>query len=486
MSVRRNTGINLAGSIVPLIISLVTVPVYLHTIGDARYGVLAIVWLLVGYFGVFDLGLSRATANQIARLQDAPQVERERVFWTALMLNGLFGLVGGIVLFVGAHLAFGGFFRIPAQIGPELLPAMPWMALAVPVATLSGVLTGSLEGRGQFAVVNAIQVAGTILSQLVPLGVAVLIGPNLAWLIPSAVLARVVSSLPLVWAAVRLVPLSHPRLPSKDVIPTLLRYGAWVTVTYIVSPLMDAADRLIIGATLGVRAVTYYSIPYNLANKANILPGALTRTLFPLLSYKNEVEGTRVAGQAVRGLAAILTPFVIVGVIVMRPFLALWVGADTADRSFGIGEVLLLGVWMNSLASVPYAQLQGQSRPQVVAKFHVLELVPFLAILWIGLRVFGLDGAAGAWSLRVTVDAFLLFWAAGYGWPLMRALLFPFSLIVGSCVLAFLSPLPSLAGWAVGAVACALSIIWSISFESPARVQAVGLWRFLQKAVRRQ
>jgi hypothetical protein len=61
MSIRKNTIINLTGAVIPILVMLVTVPLYLKILGDIRYGVLALVWLLLGYFSFLEMGLGETT-----------------------------------------------------------------------------------------------------------------------------------------------------------------------------------------------------------------------------------------------------------------------------------------------------------------------------------------------------------------------------------------------------------------------------------------
>lgn len=418
MSIKRNTLYNLAGTVAPSLVSILIVPLYLHKIGEDRYGVLTIVWLFLGYFGVFDFGLSRATANIFARLRGAPPAEREAVFWTSLSLNAFFGALGGVSVYFIGKIVLAHFFKIPDVLRPEVLSSIPWLAATIPLSIISGMLSGVLEGGERFLSINTINFFANLGFQLIPLSIAYLVSPKLTIVLPAAVISRLILLvLPILALLVREVPIHGNMRFSAKWARELFQYGGWVSINGIISPLFSSADRFIIGSILGAAEVSIYTVPYNLVHRFQILPAALSRSLFPRFSGLPKAEGDQLAAQATRTLATLTAPFFVVAVIFMHPFLSLWIDPVFADRGSLVGEVLSLGVWMSSMAFIAFSLLQGQGNVRAVALVHLYETPFLLAITWCGIHWAGLTGAAWALSVRDIADA-LIFLALAH---LLRA-----------------------------------------------------------------
>ena len=460
--IARSTLINLAGATIPAALLLITVPIYLHLIGEARYGVLAIVWLLLGYFGVFDLGFGRAVANRIAALHDATAEERQGIFWTGLAISAVTGLIGGAILYLLGHWLFAHVLDIHGALRTEAENAMPWLASALPLAIIISLLAGALEGRQAFLALNGAQIFGTVLYQLFPLVLAYAGWVTLPYLIAAAIVGRLLSVLLLFALSYRHVPLSpRPRFALNQV-KSLLHYGGWITVTGLVGPLLTVFDRFLIGAKVGMVAVTAYTVPYNLVMRLSILPGSLQTALFPRFAMVDPAEAKALAARAVLSIGAIMTPIVVMGLLLIKPFLILWVGATLAEKTAPVGQILLVGIWINTLAFIPYAYLQARGRPDLPAKFHVLELLPYVAVLWALIDRLGVPGAAWAWDLRVLADTLLLFWAARITSGLSRAMagILP---ITGAFVIAFDMPYDSALYVGISVLLASASIGWSIA-----------------------
>jgi O-antigen/teichoic acid export membrane protein/acetyltransferase-like isoleucine patch superfamily enzyme len=419
MSIRRFTIYNLTGTVVPMLVSLVTVPAYLHLIGNARYGILALVWLFLGYFGLFDPGITRAASYHIARLHSPAQdKERESVFWTALCVNLAFGVVGGIIVYLVARPLFMYTFKMPVYMRGEVMTSLPWLAASVTVSVAFGVLGGALEAREQFAYLNSITILTASLTQLAPLAVAYWHGPDLRWLIPTVLLARMLGVIPNFIGIARTLPLGTGGRFDPNQVKPLFKYGGWITLSNLLAPILTSMDRIVIGSVLNADSVAFYTVPFNLVVRTSVLPGALSTSLFPQLSRGNNEESAKLASDSVLALSAIMTPLFVLGTAALPFFMHVWVGSSFASQAVPVGIILILGAWFNGLAYIPYTHLQASGRPDLPAIFHAIELLPFLGVLWLGLHFFGLVGAATAWSLRVILDGILLFAVAGRipGW----------------------------------------------------------------------
>ena len=117
---KTNFIVNLLYPSVRIAVAFVTIPIYLRHVGEARYGMISIVWILLGLFGFLDLGLSRAVTNALAKLRDAPQAQRARVLLTTFGLNLGIGLVGGAALYVFGGLLLKHFISVPDALSPEV------------------------------------------------------------------------------------------------------------------------------------------------------------------------------------------------------------------------------------------------------------------------------------------------------------------------------------------------------------------------------
>jgi O-antigen/teichoic acid export membrane protein len=446
VSVSRNTSYNLVGAAVPIVLALVTVPAYLHLVGVDRYGVLAIAWLLLGYFGLFDLGLSRATAHRIAAQRDDSEAERAATLWTALAINVAMGLVGALVLWPVAQWYFTTQFEVTASLKVEMVTAVPLLALSVPVATMTGVLLGALQGRERFLETNVISVTSTILFQLLPLGVAWVNGPDIFWLLLAALGARIVA-LAVMWRSCkRHVTVGHGFRFDRGQMRKLMGFGGWVALTAMIAPLLVIVDRFIIGAIVSAAAVAIYTIPAQLAQRLSVIPTALGNALFPRLSASSGEEQAGLATKASRTLACLMTLPVLGGIFLLDPFLNLWVGHQLGVQAAPVGKVLLLAYWANAFAIVPYVRLQAAGRPDLVAKLLLLEIPAYLVVLYVALDRLGLVGAALAFLLRCMTDYFVLSFAGGRSFPGLRLLTVNLSLLAAGVLVSTSFPFPDIWG----------------------------------------
>jgi O-antigen/teichoic acid export membrane protein len=411
--IARNVGWNLFGTGAPVLVAVVTIPILARELGTDRFGVLNLAWMLIGYFTLFDLGLGRALTRVVAdRLGAGRQDEIPVLFWTSLLLMLGLGLLGSVAGAGASAWLVSSALKVPVELRQETFRAFLLLAVSLPVTITTIGLQGTLQAYQRFRVASILRVVMGLFTFLAPVGMLPF-SHSLMAIVGALLAGRVVAWLAHLLVCLRVIPaLRSDILVRRSVVGPLLRVGGWMTVSNVISPLMVTFDRFLLGSLVSISAVTYYATPFDVVTKLFIIPAALSGVLFPAFASsfaEDSSKARRIYDRSVKYTAVVMFPIVLVVVAFAREGLQIWLGAAFADQGTKVLQWLAIGVFLNSVAHVPFAFIQGAGRPDLTAKFHLAELPVYLLAIWWLVGHFGLVGAAVAWTMRVGVDMLLLF-----------------------------------------------------------------------------
>lgn len=405
---------NVFGIATPLLIAAIVVPRLLASIGVERFGFLALAWGLIGYATAMDLGIGRATTQQVARMRngaDAHQIPN--LFATARRLTTLTSTIGMCLIAIAAMAGVYRYIRTEAVPLAEIQYSMLLLALALPMQAVSATYRGVNEAYLNFRSISILRIL---------LGAANFGGPYLValwtqelhWLVSTLVVSRAL-------ALMLYRKFAHDCLSqdghadrgryAKAHAHRLLQFGGWYTISSIVSPLLVQADRFFVGALISAAAVTVYVLPYEVTVQTLVFVSAVSTVSFPLISSlltSSPSDALRVFHSWLLRVSCLMLVVLATLAYVMPDLLRLWIGESVAPESILVGRILCVGVFFNSIGVMYFAWLHAQGKTLHTAVLHMIELPFFIGSLYFLINRYGVSGAAIAWTLRVTVDALAL------------------------------------------------------------------------------
>ncbi|HQS60064.1 MAG TPA: flippase [Gallionellaceae bacterium] len=409
MSLKRNTIWNLAGTGLPLLLGVVAIPYLYRHLGNEKIGILTLVWALIGYFSLFDFGLGRALTQQVSASRAAAQ-ERHLpgLVKSGLLFTAGTGLAGGLLLAILSYPLGFDWLNVSRDLQQNVTHSLLIAALGIPLTTVTTGLRGILEAYEDFRQVNLLRLLLGASNFGLPMLSVMFFGPSLIWVIVSLVVARFAVMVAHLILVGRKFPTGwHQGAFNLTQLRQLFSFGAWMTVTNVIGPLMVMADRFIISAVLGANVVAFYSIPAEMITRVLILPAALTSALFPRLTAvmaNDPSEARRLYRKCLKVVIITLLPVCLIIALGSHYGLTLWLGKDFADKSWIIVMVMALGIFLNGIAHVPFAAVQATGNARATGLLHTFELFLYLPLLYFFLNNYGLTGAVVAWTVRACFD----------------------------------------------------------------------------------
>lgn len=396
-----------------MLAAFVSIPVLISSLGVDRFGVLTLIWAVVSYFGLFDLGLGRALTLHLAPMFASKlHSSISPLITTTLALMFGLGMIAGLIMAILTPWGVSLLNGIANQ--QEVIDSLYAMAFAMPAILMTSGLRGVLEANHSFGIVNILRLPMGLFTFLGPLVIVVFYEQRLDYIAWVLAFGRIVACFAHAWWVWRVLPDdSGPIVVDLRLLKPLYRTGGWMTVSNVISPFMGYIDRFLIGVIVSTVAVAYYVTPNELITKLWIIPGSITAVLFPQFASQmfSDHEKTLIDfKKSINLLFAVLLPITATLAIFSNELLSFWIDADFANHSANLLQIFAIGILVNSLAHVPFTLIQSFGQPRLVALVHSAELPVFILLLWWFTSTYGVIGAAIAWLIRMVIDSALMFY----------------------------------------------------------------------------
>lgn len=407
MSLIKNSALNFVGFIIPTMVAIPSLGILARILGTEKFGLFTLVFAIVGYASIFDAGLTRAVIREIS-LHRNNNDEQKKIISTSVISIAVLGCLAAMLIYFFSP-SISLLLKVSSINSNDANTALQVLSLSIPFFLLNQIWLAYLEGYECFSSVNIQKIIGNSCIATFP-AIFSYYSPTLTFAVWGLFWGRMVSLFISLFFTRKIV-FGSGFLFSYTVFIRLIKFGGWMTVSNIISPLMVYFDRFIISNTLGATYVAYYSAPAEGVNRILNIPNSLARALFPKLSgVVAERDKIKLERLSYLIILASCIPIVALGIAYAKYIMLFWMGAEYLGEPVVVLRILLIGLLFNSLAQIPFVKIQAKGSSKTTAFLHLAEVVPYLFLIFFMSKYYGLIGVALSWTIRVVVDFFILFY----------------------------------------------------------------------------
>ncbi|HHW2510679.1 TPA: flippase [Pseudomonas aeruginosa] len=388
MSLLKNSFTNLLGAAIPALVAMPALGYMARELDAVLFGAAMLIWALVGYAGIFDVGLGKSVVRQIA--MSSSKAEKGAIIGSSLLFVFVSGWVACLLVYLFSDYLVLGVFGISASNAEDVLSGVRLSAFCIPLFLMALILQSYLEGVEEFSVFNVYRTISGALSYLAPV-LFLYFGGTFFSLICGLLFSRAVSLFIIFLIISSRCPLGLWKWSTFE-FRRLINFGGWLAISNLVSPIMVYMDKFVMSSVLGAKSVAFYAAPAELVNRMTIFPVAISRAVFPRLSALGGNDSRQVKRIALICTAALTFPVALLFFMLAPLIVRYWLGEGYVDTAGAVLQILLFGFFFNSLALISYNSLQAAGHSRLTAFIHLFEVVPYLLLLYFAASQWGVLG----------------------------------------------------------------------------------------------
>ncbi|MEH1816453.1 MAG: oligosaccharide flippase family protein [Nostoc sp.] len=278
---------NLVGNSTRLVVSVVSTPILIRSLGIENYGLWTLVSSTLVVVGLAEGGLSASTTFFTSR--DLGCGHKDDLLTTLTMIGGamfvLATLIFTILFFISPILA-ASFPNLSDAQRLIVTPTLKWGGVAIWCRMVQGIFGGTEQAYEKYALNNLLNTLQGIFANI---GMMILAwrGASIIVLMEWQVLVGIITLGCHAWLTLTLLKITYHEIRiswnwAKGL--EIIRYSCSVWITSIGNVLFSQFDKIIVGALLGSKLLGVYSAITSVSSQINNFSATVVQPILPKLS----------------------------------------------------------------------------------------------------------------------------------------------------------------------------------------------------------
>ena len=401
-SSQRKTGALLSYVVIALnmVVGLLYTPFLIRMLGQAEYGLYSIVYSVMNYLTIMDMGFGNAIIIYTARyINQGNKEKREKLHGMFFCIYCLIGIVAGLVgilLYFNVNILFGSSMTNNELIEAKRMMAILTFNLAItfPLSIFGYIITA----YEKFVISKCVKILQIILQPIIMIPV-LLIGYKAIALVIVLTFVNILCLLINMFVCIRGLKI---KLKFKGfdfiLLKEIFKYSFFIFLNQIIDKINWSLDQFIIGSIAGTVVTAIYAVAGQLNTMYMNFSTAISGVMLPKVTKMednkaSDKEFTKLFIQTGRIqyilMALIITGFIIYG----KQFINWWAG-EAYQSAYLIACILMIPITIPLIQNIGLSILQAKN----LYKYRTLIFLG-IAVLNIALSVpltksFGATGAA--------------------------------------------------------------------------------------------
>jgi len=376
----RGTATIALQRVVETLIGLILVPVMLHYLGTVAYGYWALIYAVVVYLNLTDMGFAASFNHFFVNTLESGDSQEKRVMFSSALSYQLVIAVVVLVIGLAAENGLLRFFTSAQELGMAARWAWRAMLLILILGFIGSYARSLFYATHRVAQLGALNIVLALLNAVAVVVVLTRQGGLIGLAAVAASIAVLRVSLVFGFGS-RGVPgfsLSPDSIDLK-VIGRLWRFGLRVLVTRITEVIHVYFDRLLLGRVSGMQVVALYDVGAKAASTAQQVPMVMWPVIEPEAArFQAQGESAKLhllATRTSRYAALVAFPLLTLLISSAKPLLTLWLG-EQLKPGMVLATTILAGAYLSMGVTTPLRYTaRGVGKPGWDAKSSIVQAV---------------------------------------------------------------------------------------------------------------